>query len=57
MLVLSRKVGEKVVIADEIIVEVVAVKGNKIRLGFSAPTAIAIDRHEIYVAKQTPNAE
>jgi carbon storage regulator len=48
MLVLSRKVGEKVVIDGCIIVTVVAVDGNKIRLGITAPPDVRIDREEVH---------
>ena len=48
MLVLSRKVGEKVVVDGCITVTVVAVDGNKIRLGITAPPQVRIDREEIH---------
>lgn len=47
MLVLSRKVGEEIVIGDNIRVKVVAVQGNKVRLGFEAPNEVVIRREEI----------
>jgi carbon storage regulator len=47
MLVLSRKVGEKVVIGNCISVTVVDVKGNKVRLGISAPEDVSILRSEL----------
>jgi carbon storage regulator len=47
MLVLSRKVGEEVVIAGNIRVKVLAVRGNQIRLGIVAPSDVAVDRGEI----------
>ncbi len=47
MLVLSRKVGEEIVIGDNTRVRVVAVQGNKVRLGFVAPDEIVIRRKEI----------
>jgi len=47
MLVLSRKIGEAIVIGDNIRVTVVAMRGNQVRLGFSAPEEIAIHRSEI----------
>ena len=48
MLVLSRKVGEKVVIAGDICVTVVAVQGNRVRLGITAPASTRVDRSEIH---------
>jgi carbon storage regulator len=47
MLVLSRKVGEQVVIGENIRVTVVAVRGHQVRLGFVAPDDVAIRREEI----------
>jgi carbon storage regulator len=48
MLVLSRKVGEKVVIDGCITVTVLAVDGNKVRLGITAPPEVLIDREEVH---------
>ena len=48
MLVLTRKVGEQIVINGCIIVTVVAVDGNKTRLGISAPPEVRVDREEIH---------
>ena len=47
MLVLSRKVGESVVIEGGIVVRVLAVTGGRIRLGIEAPVEVAIRRSEI----------
>jgi carbon storage regulator len=47
MLVLSRKVGEEVIINDNIRVTVVAIKGDRIRLGFTAPNNVTVNRAEI----------
>ncbi len=47
MLVLSRKVGEEVVIGDNVRVTVVAVHGNQVRLGFQAPECVTIFREEL----------
>ena len=47
MLVLSRKVGEEIVIGDNIRVRVLAVQGNQIRLGFVAPREVSIQRLEL----------
>jgi carbon storage regulator len=48
MLVLSRRVGESVVIDDHIFFTVLGIKGNQVSLGFDAPQSIVIHRHEIY---------
>ncbi len=47
MLVLSRKVGDKIVIGDNITVEVVRIKGNRITLGLVAPANVTIMRSEL----------
>lgn len=46
MLVLRRRVGERVMIGDSIEVVVLQVRGGKVRLGFSAPPAVRVDRQE-----------
>ena len=48
MLILSRRPGESVKIGDEVTVTVLSVKGNQLRLGFTAPPNVAIHREEIY---------
>ena len=48
MLVLTRRVGESIVIDDHITVQVISVKGDKIRLGIAAPPEVVIDRQEIH---------
>ena len=48
MLILTRKVGESVVIGDDVTVTVMAIKGNQIRLGVNAPRDMAVHREEIY---------
>ncbi len=48
MLVLSRRLGEEIVIGGNIRVKVVLVKGDKVRLGISAPASVPVDRSEIH---------
>lgn len=47
MLVLTRKVGESIVIGDNIVVTVTAVQGNKVRLGITAPPEVTVHRNEV----------
>jgi carbon storage regulator len=47
MLVLSRKIGEEIVIADNIRVRVLEIQGRQIRLGFVAPPSVQIHREEL----------
>jgi carbon storage regulator len=48
MLVLSRRVGENLVIGDDIRVTVVAIHGDTVRIGVSAPPSVRVDRQEIH---------
>lgn len=49
MLVLSRKVGEKILVPDrEVVVTVVAIEGNRVRLGITAPADVDVYREEIF---------
>lgn len=47
MLVLSRRIGERIVIDNEIVVEILEIKGNRIRLGVQAPPGSSILREEL----------
>lgn len=48
MLILTRRVGESVVIGDKVSVTVLGVKGNQVRLGVDAPRDVSVHREEIY---------
>ncbi len=48
MLILTRRVGETVMIGDEITVTVLGVKGNQVRVGVNAPRNVAVHREEIF---------
>ena len=52
MLVLSRKVGEEIVINGNIRLKIVKVDGNKVRIGITAPSDVIVDRREIHDRKQ-----
>jgi carbon storage regulator len=52
MLVLTRKIGESIIIGGGITVTVVAVNGNKVRIGISAPPDVTVDREEVHVRRQ-----
>jgi carbon storage regulator len=57
MLVLSRQRDETIMIGDEIEITVVDIRGDKVRLGITAPTRIAVHRKEVYEAIQRENRE
>jgi carbon storage regulator len=48
MLVLTRRIGEVIVINEDIRVTVVSINGNRVRLGISAPESVSVDREEIH---------
>jgi len=48
MLILTRRVGETVVIGDNVTVAIIGVKGNQIRIGINAPKDVIVHREEIY---------
>jgi carbon storage regulator len=52
MLILTRRVGESVMIGKDITCTVLGVKGNQVRLGINAPKDIAVHREEVYVRIQ-----
>lgn len=48
MLILTRKIGESLVIGDDVVVTLLSIKGNQVRLGIKAPQDVPVHREEIY---------
>lgn len=55
MLILARKLNERIVIGDDIEISVVEIKGDQVKLGVSAPRDVKVYRHEVYEAIQEEN--
>jgi carbon storage regulator len=48
MLILTRRVGETIIIVDDVEVHILGVKGNQVRIGIEAPEDVSVHREEIY---------
>jgi len=57
MLILTRRVGETLMIGDDVSVTVLGVKGNQVRIGVNAPREVSVHREEIYERIKKENAE
>ncbi len=57
MLVLSRKVGESIVIADDVTVTILEVRGDVVRIGVDAPRSVAVNRAELLLQVEASNRE
>ncbi len=57
MLILTRRVGETLMIGDEVTVTVLGVKGNQVRIGVNAPKDVAVHREEIFERIQSEDQD
>jgi len=57
MLILTRRVGETLMIGDDVTVTVLGVKGNQVRIGVNAPRDVAVHREEIYERIKLENTD
>lgn len=57
MLILARKVNERIVIGDNVQVSVVDIKGDQVKIGIEAPTSVKVYRYEVFEAIQEQNRE
>ena len=57
MLILTRRIGESLMIGEEVQVSVLGVKGNQVRIGVKAPRAVAVHREEIFARIHSENGD
>lgn len=57
MLILTRRVGESIVVADDIVITVFEVRGDAVRIGIQAPRSVQVHRKEIYEELQRANEQ
>jgi carbon storage regulator len=55
MLILARRIGESIIIGDQVEVSVVDIKGDQVKLGIAAPRSVPVFRREVYQAIQEEN--
>lgn len=55
MLILTRRVGENIVVGDDIVISVMEVRGDAVRIGIQAPRTVTVHRQEVYLELQRAN--
>lgn len=57
MLILTRRVGENIVVGDDIVISVIEVRGDAVRIGIQAPRSVTVHREEVYRELQRANEQ
>jgi len=57
MLILARKINERIIVNDSIVITVVKIRGNHVCIGIEAPRGISIDREEIWISKKSESSQ
>jgi carbon storage regulator len=57
MLILTRRIGEAIIIGDNVAINVLSIKGSQVKIGVDAPKEISVHREEIYQRIQAENAD
>lgn len=57
MLILTRRVGENVIVGDDIVISVIEVRGDAVRIGIQAPRSVSVHREEVYLELQQANLQ
>jgi len=57
MLILSRKVDERVILGDDIKISIIEIRGDQVRIGIDAPKKVKVFREEVYMAIKAENKE
>jgi carbon storage regulator len=57
VLILTRRVGESVIVCDDIVISVIEVRGDAVRIGIQAPRSVSVHREEVYLELQRANEQ
>jgi carbon storage regulator len=55
VLIITRRAGERIMVGDDVVVEIMEIVGNSVRVGISAPRSVPVYREEIYAAVRDEN--